>query len=164
MKRLYIVRHGIAVDQGTPGFSDDERPLTEDGERKVREIARGLRKLDLEIERVVTSPLPRARATAELLARGLGLSERVELADTLRAGESAESIRGWLATRREEALMIVGHNPALVELIGLYLGLLGRNLPFTLKKGGLAAFRSDDGARFQLDWLAPSALVRGLSK
>ncbi len=40
MNELYVVRHGIAVDPGTPGIPDDERPLTPKGEKRMREIAR----------------------------------------------------------------------------------------------------------------------------
>ncbi len=42
MNELYILRHGIAVDPGTPGIPDDERPLTPKGEKRMRQIARGL--------------------------------------------------------------------------------------------------------------------------
>ncbi len=39
MTDLYIVRHGIAVEPGTPGMPDDERPLTAKGEKRMRQIA-----------------------------------------------------------------------------------------------------------------------------
>ena len=60
MTHLYIVRHGIAVEPGTPGIPDDERLLTSKGEKRIRQIARGLVRLDLKLDRIVTSPLPRA--------------------------------------------------------------------------------------------------------
>ena len=56
---LYLLRHGIAVDPGFSGMSDDERPLTEKGKKRMREIGSGLRLLELELDRIVTSPLPR---------------------------------------------------------------------------------------------------------
>ena len=37
--KLYIVRHAIAVPHGTPGINDDDRPLTEEGIRKMRQAA-----------------------------------------------------------------------------------------------------------------------------
>ena len=72
MTDLYIVRHGIAVEPGTPGIPDDERPLTAKGEKRMRQIAQGLRKLDLKLDRIVTSPLPGRRTTAEIIAEVLG--------------------------------------------------------------------------------------------
>ena len=58
MTRLYLLRHGIAVPHGTPDIPDDERPLTSEGEKGVRKVARGLRRLGFKLDRIVTSPLP----------------------------------------------------------------------------------------------------------
>ena len=96
MNELYILRHGIAVEPGTPGIPDDERPLTPKGEKRMREIARGLRRLDLKLDRIVTSPLPRARATAEIVADALDARDLLETADILQAGTAAATIQRWL--------------------------------------------------------------------
>ena len=104
MTDLYILRHGIAVDPGTPGIPDDERPLTAKGEKRMRQIARGLRVLDLKLERIVTSPLVRARSTAEIVARELDLRERLEVSNVLQAGSSATTIQRWLRERPEERI------------------------------------------------------------
>ena len=84
MVQLYIMRHGIALPHGTPGMSDDDRPLTPEGEQRVRQIARGLKELDLKLERIVTSPLPRAFRTAEIVASVLECNDILETADVLR--------------------------------------------------------------------------------
>ena len=55
-------RHGLAVEPGTAGVADDERALTEDGRRKTRSAARGLKRLKLGVDTILTSPLPRATA------------------------------------------------------------------------------------------------------
>ena len=70
--RLIIVRHAIAVERGTPGIPDDERPLTPAGEKKFRQAARGLARIAPPPSRLLTSPLPRARRTAELAAKAWG--------------------------------------------------------------------------------------------
>src|SRR3954447_18218434 len=119
MTQLYLLRHGVAVPHGTPGIPDDQRPLTPEGEKHVKQVARGLRRLDLGLERIVTSPLPRAKKTAEITADVLGISELLETADALRADRDARSIRDWVLTRPEAILMLVGHDPSLSELIGL---------------------------------------------
>ena len=65
---LYIVRHAIAVERGDPAYPwDDDRPLTPEGIHKFRLAARGLEKLEARIERILASPLLRARQTAEIL-------------------------------------------------------------------------------------------------
>jgi phosphohistidine phosphatase len=168
MIELYILRHGIAVDPGTPGIPDDERPLTPKGRRRMRQIARALRRLDLRLDKIVTSPLPRAAATAEIVADELDAEDRLETADVLRAGSDARAIRDWLRERTEDRLMIVGHNPGLTDLITL-LVLGATNGPWTqvceLKKGGIAALRPSAASadRFDLVWAATPGLIRRLS-
>jgi len=160
--RLYIVRHGIAVDPGTPGYEDDQRPLTPKGERQARKVGRGMRRYGVEADRIVTSPLPRARRTAELIAAELELEDQLEDADALRADQSAESIRGWLASRGEDRLILVGHNPAFSRLVGLLLvGPQGGSL-CELAKGGVAALASGPLGGLRLDWLATPRLLRRL--
>ncbi len=119
MTDLYLLRHGIAVDPGTPGIADGERPLTAKGEKRMSQIARGLRVLDLKLECIVTSPLVRARGTAEIVARELGLLNCLEIANVLQTGTSAATVRRWLRERSEERLLIVGHNPTLSDLVAL---------------------------------------------
>jgi phosphohistidine phosphatase len=132
------------------------------------EIARGLRRLDLRLDRIITSPLPRASATAEIVADALGARDRLEVADVLRAGSDAPAIRDWLRQRAEGRLMIVGHDPALTDLIALLVcggGDGPRAQVCELKKGGIAALRPAPGSpdRFELEWVATPRLIRRLS-
>ncbi|MFO0907707.1 MAG: phosphohistidine phosphatase SixA [Isosphaeraceae bacterium] len=160
---LYIVRHGIAAPHGTPGILDSQRPLTPKGVERTTEIGQGLSRLRLDIERIVTSPLPRARRTAELIAEELGLIDQVEIFDGLSAGATPRAIRDWLATRAEERLMIVGHNPDLTDLVALLIGLTGPSAPFELRKGGVAALEADPSGGYTLDWLTTPRLLRRLA-
>ncbi len=163
--RLYLVRHGIAVAHGTPDVPEDDRPLTSEGEQRLRQVGRGLRRLGVKLDRIVTSPLPRARQTAEIVADALGRADRLEdSSDALRPGATAASIRDWLATRTEDELMIVGHNPSLTELAWLLVA--GEHAPpiGELKKGGLAALVAGPDASHQLDWLATPRLLRRMAR
>ena len=164
MDDLYIMRHGIAVAPGTPGIPDDERPLTSKGEKRMRQVARGLRRLDLKLDRIATSPLPRAYRTAEILAEELNAVNLVEAINALRAGAAATAIQRWLRERTEDRLMVVGHNPALTDLITLLVtGDLQPQLG-ELKKGGIAALKPGAGAqdRYELVWMATPRLIRRL--
>lgn len=163
MNHRYFLRHGIAVDPGAPGLLDDDRPLLPKGEARIRQIARGLKDLIVEPDLILTSPLPRARRTAEILAEVLGLQHRLEDADILRAGTPARSVLEWLHAHPEPSLVIVGHNPYLSDLVGLLLGIADDLPPFELKKGGIAALTGDDRHHYQLDWFAPPRLLRRLS-
>jgi phosphohistidine phosphatase len=163
MSQLFLLRHGIALPHGTPGLSDDERPLTSKGERRVRQVGRGLRRLDLPIDRIVTSPLPRARRTAEIVADALGMDDRWEIDDALRPECDAASIRDWLRGRSESGLMLVGHNPSLTDLIGLLVGGDHHPAPCTLRRAGVAALSSLPDGGMTLDWLARPRLFRRLA-
>ncbi|ODU01005.1 MAG: phosphohistidine phosphatase SixA [Planctomycetes bacterium SCN 63-9] len=166
MEKLYILRHGIALPHGTPGMADDDRPLTPEGEKRMREIGRSLARLRLDLDQIVTSPLPRARRTAEIVAEALDPALRQGLQDepALRSGNGADMIRNWLRSRAEARLMIVGHNPSLSDLIGLLVlddpnAMLG-----DLKKGGIASLAHDgnSGDRYQIEWIATPGLLRKL--
>lgn len=162
MKRLLIVRHGIAVAHGSPDFADDDRPLTPKGEKRMRQIGYGLKRCGLAPDRIVSSPLPRAYRTAEIVARVLGCPDLLQTADELRASESAASIAGWIAEQPDEELMIVGHNPAFSDLVGLLVA--GKTkLPLCdLRRGGMAALatREEDPTKWIIEWVARPRLIR----
>src|SRR4051794_5211901 len=109
MNELFVVRHGIAVTRGTAEISDDDRPLTAKGRNRMRQIGRGLDHLGIKPDVIVSSPLPRAWETAEILADELSIPERLEASETLRDDRNASSIRDWIGTRDDPSLMIVGH-------------------------------------------------------
>src|SRR5918996_3887129 len=71
---LYPLRHGIAVSSGEPGAeADSQRPLTPKGIKRMRKASRGLRRLGIPFDAILTSPLVRARQTAEIVADTLNL-------------------------------------------------------------------------------------------
>src|SRR5207247_6016806 len=119
MKAL-LIRHAAAIPRGTPGVLDDERPLTSSGEIKFRAAARGLARIIPRPDVLLTSPLPRARRTAEIAARAWGRI-RPENLEAL-AGGKFEEILSILASHEPGATVaLVGHEP---YLSGLLAGLL----------------------------------------
>ncbi len=160
MNQLYLLRHGLAVPYGTPDIADDDRPLTAKGEQRVRSVGRALKRLKVKVERIATSPLPRAYRTAEIVAEVLGASDMIEVADELIAHRDAASIQDWLKTRPEEKLMVVGHNPSLSQLLGRLV--VGPDHPSIgdLHKAGVAALLSDTGEIYRIDWIARPKLFR----
>jgi phosphohistidine phosphatase len=71
MMKLYLLRHGLAVDADEADLKDEDRPLTPEGREKTIQAARGMRRLEIGIDLILTSPLPRAMETAALTARTL---------------------------------------------------------------------------------------------
>lgn len=160
MNQLYLLRHGLAVPNGSPDYADDDRPLTPEGERRVRQVGRGLRRLKLKPDRIVSSPLPRAWKTAEIVAEALGVPEILESADELRSGRDAASIRAWLATRAEPRLILVGHNPSLSDLLARLVTGDDRSPFCELRKAGVAALRGEAGGPYRVEWIARPRLFR----
>jgi phosphohistidine phosphatase len=162
MTRLYLFRHGVAAPHGTPGLEDDDRPLTEKGERRVRQVARGLKKTGLKLEKIITSPLPRAAKSAEIVADVLNIAYLIEDDEILRPTTEAGAIRDWITTRGETRIMLVGHNPNLSELLALLT--TGKTHPTVveLRKGGVAALRDDPTGSYQIDWITRPRLIRRL--
>lgn len=111
---LYLIRHGIAVDQDK-NLADDQRPLTTQGRLKTKQVAQRLRELDLHFDLILTSPLVRARQTAEILQTA-GLGTRLTSSPTLAPlGDFSQWLR-WLKDWQDSggsSLALVGHQPDL---------------------------------------------------
>ena len=139
MITLYILRHGIAVERGAAGFTQDsERPLTAEGKQKLRRIIKAMRAQELEFDLILTSPYLRARQTAELVAGAFRLRSKVQICPPLVAEADAEEVVEHLKAMQPmpENLLLVGHEPQLSQLISLLLT-GSPNLSLTFKKGGL---------------------------
>ena len=131
---LYLVRHAIAAERGEDWPDDDKRPLTARGIARFNEAINGLRTLDVELDEIFTSPLVRAKQTADLLAAVKG-KPSVKLLDALAPGHTPASVLAQLAkTAKRRRIALVGHEPGLGELAAHLIG-AGRALPF--KKGGV---------------------------
>jgi phosphohistidine phosphatase len=154
---LYFLRHGIAADVGPEGSGDAGRPLTAEGIEKMKEAARGLRRLGVRPDVLLSSPLVRARQTAEIVRRAFGLESR--LVEALAPGCDIARLRDLLGEYRSaEGVMVVGHEPDFSTLVGLLTG--GSRVQ--LKKGGLARVdleTVDEGAG-TLVWLLPPMALR----
>jgi phosphohistidine phosphatase len=132
---LYLVRHAIAAERGGDWPDDDKRPLTVRGIARFKQAIGGLVALDVAVDEIFTSPLVRARQTADLLAAGLPGKPAVKILDALSPGHPPASTLAELArAARRRRLALVGHEPGLGELAAHLIG-AGRALPF--KKGGV---------------------------
>lgn len=132
---LYLVRHAIAAERGEEWPDDSKRPLTERGISRFKEGVEGLRALDAAVDEIFTSPLVRAKQTAELLAAGLEGKPTVKVLDALAPGHTSAAVMSQLAkAAKRRRIALVGHEPDLGELAAYLIG-AKRALPF--KKGGV---------------------------
>ena len=151
---VYLMRHGIAQARNDPEVSsDDDRELTKKGAKKARKAAKGLRSLKIPFDRIITSPLPRARETAEIVAKVFDMEEQIEEAAELTPQAPVESLAARLLEYRDcQELLLVGHQPFLGKAASL---LLCRNesADIDLKKGGICCIELNE-----LDMKKPGVL------
>lgn len=159
--RLCFVRHGPAVPRGAEGFEDDARPLTPEGRVKTREAARGLRRLKLGVTGIWTSPLPRARETAEILALELGLPEP-RPADWLKPEVAVSRVLRELRGLKGGCPALVGHEPGLGAAVAALTG--GRPDAFPMKKAGVAVVELTGKGAGALRLFATPAALRAAAR
>ena len=155
---LYILRHGIAVEPGTPGYEKDaDRPLTPEGERKLLQIAEAMEALDLTFDLILSSPYLRARQTAEIVAESLKARKRLEFSDCLTPGGNPKKLIEIINRLQPppENVLLVGHEPYLSGLISLLVS-GDASLALVMKKGGLCKLSTGSlkpGRCAALEWL-----------
>ncbi len=136
---LLLLRHGIAEDPGE-AQTDEERRLTGEGRRKVREVAEGMRALQLPVDVILTSPLRRTRETAAIVAGAYELDDTAVIdAPALAPGGGPDRVLAALQPHaRAGAVLLVGHQPDLGELASTLLVGTPGLVPLPFKKAGLA--------------------------
>ncbi len=157
-----LVRHGIAVAREEWEGKDVDRPLTEKGKRRVREVAAGLRRLNVRPTMIYASPAKRAVGTAQLLHDLLAKPLPMQLCDELLPEASPEQMVRLLEDLLPESCVIcVGHEPQLGMAASVLLS--GRaSASFPLKKAGACLIELSlpvkPGRGVLRWWLTPSQL------
>lgn len=158
----YLVRHAIAEDLPAGSARDDAgRALTARGRSRMRIAARGLLALGVRPQRVLSSPLLRARETAAILVEEVGAEQALWPA-LAPGGDAAQVERGLPVL---ESLMLVGHQPDLGALAAYWLG--GAQVPQLVFRKGACACLSFDAkpaaAAGRLEWLLQPRQLRALA-
>jgi phosphohistidine phosphatase len=156
----YFLRHGPAGDATTWEGSDFDRPLTPDGKKRIAREAKTIAALEVELDAIITSPLVRARQTAEIVADELKLRDKLRLDDRVGLGFSAGRLAEILGDYpKAKTVMLVGHEPSMGLTVGELIG--GGDVDF--KKGALACVdvTGESPLAGRLLWLAsPKLLTR----
>ncbi len=163
---LYLLRHAIAVDRGTPGAEDDAlRELTPKGAAKMRRIARGMLALELKFDLILSSPYLRTRQTADIVAEVFDARQVLRFTENLIPGAGGEQIVAELNKKysKRDNILLVGHEPTLSSLIATLLS-GDPTLAITMKKGGLCCLSIPAlsyGRCAMLEWIMyPSQLAQ----
>jgi len=161
--QLVLIRHARAEER-TLFKRDRTRALTEDGRRRMRKAARGLHAFLPGLTQIATSPLLRARQTAEIVAALYAGIDTVSV-PVLSPGAAPRTVLAWLRTQPQDALLaLVGHEPDLGRLASWLLA--GRPAGFVqFKKGAAALIEFADvpaAGKGTLAWLLTAAQLAEL--
>lgn len=157
--RLFIIRHAWAEDAG-PGVDDHARRLTKKGRRRFEDVARHLRRAGMAVDLVATSPLVRARETADILADVFHAPAPI-VVDALAPAADWQTLVEWTIEQDAERVAWVGHMPCVGRLVALSIG--AGAAAIRMQKGAVASVRLDDGPGHpgELEWLATGGILLG---
>ncbi len=163
--QLYLIRHGLAEERGEAWPDDAKRPLTDTGMSQMRKAARGLARLGVSVDVVLSSPLVRARQTAEIVASALEPRPSLLNVDSLATDGSYQAVIVDLEKHaRKTRIALVGHEPALGELAAR---LIGSRHAIEFKKGAVCRIDIDDlppAGPGDLRWLMTTKILRAIRK
>jgi phosphohistidine phosphatase len=160
---IYILRHGIAVERGTPGYKkDSDRPLTKEGEEKMHQIATAMLAMKLAFDLILSSPYQRAAHTAQIVAAEL--DQEATFTEFLEPEGNTLALIRLINDEKPQQVLLVGHEPDLSRLISL-LVTGGTEATIELKKGGLCKMTAEKlsfGQCATLNWLLTPKQLRSL--
>ena len=172
MKRLYIIRHGLAEERpdfAQTGLPDSERPLTPDGCKKVLRVGQALKSLDIQLDTLLTSPYIRALQTAQIISQCHENApiQNVDFLypDTNPVDSTQELKKAFLKEPNDQHIAVFGHEPQLGALVSYLLTdqVFGC---FPLKKASVTCIdfvREFEAGMGQLKWSIPAKLLSRLT-
>ena len=166
---IYILRHAIAAAYHQTRYPDDRRrPLTREGREKLRAIARAMRKMDMDIDLILSSPYLRASQTAALAATILRAEKLLKYSEHLSPSGDPKALVRELTKLpvSPKRIVLVGHEPYLGKLISTLVTGSSTGLSLILKKGGLckmSATRLKYGRCATLEWLLTPKQLMAIS-
>ena len=165
--QLLLIRHAIAEERedfAKTGKDDRLRPLTDEGRKKMKQAARGLKGLVPDIDLLAKSPLTRAAQTGAILDWVYGGLKVVEI-EELSPETTPEDFLGWLRKQKKDVVAAVGHEPSISLILSWLLTGNERRL-FAFRKGGacLLDFPDEPAAgTATLVWALTPAQLRSLA-
>src|SRR5215471_6761546 len=159
---VYFLRHASAGEHLVNPKKDEKRALDKEGIEQCGYIGRALAALDVQVDAIVSSPLKRATQTAALVGNELGYEGKLQIDPGLRPEATFSDFRKLLEKyARQEAIMVVGHNPNLSQFVGTVVSDSGCEASIDLKKCAVAKvdMRRTSGT---LQWCLTPKVVRAL--
>lgn len=160
---LYVLRHASAGQSKADPKADAKRSLDKEGILQCGEIGRALAALDVQVDAIISSPLKRASQTASLVANEIGFDSKIIFSPVLDKGGTFEGFRELLNKHaRQDAIMVVGHNPGLSQFLSLLLSAGSNDKSISLKKGAVARVEMNSRKPADLNWSITPKIVRAI--
>jgi phosphohistidine phosphatase len=159
---LYFLRHASAGEHVMNPKKDEKRALDKEGIEQCGYIGRALAALNVQVDTIVSSPLKRCTQTASLVGNELGYEGKLQIDAGLRPGAGFADFRKLLEKyAKQEAVLVVGHNPNLSQFLGSVISDSGCEASLDLKKGAVAKveMRRTTGT---LQWCVTPKVLRTL--
>ena len=159
---IYFLRHASAGEHLANPKKDEKRALDKEGIEQCGYVGRALAALEAQVDVMASSPLKRATQTASLVGNEMGYEGKLQIETGLRPEATFSDFRKLVEKyARQEAIMVVGHNPNLSQFLGAIISDAGCEASVELKKGAVAKveMRRSTGT---LQWCLTPKLVRAL--
>jgi phosphohistidine phosphatase len=159
---VYFLRHANAGTHLATPKKDEKRGLDKEGIEQCGYVGRVLAALDVQVDTMISSPLKRATQTAALVGNEMGHEGMLQIDQALRPQATFADFRKLLDKyARQEAIMVVGHNPNLSEFLGRIVSDAGCEAGLELRKGAVAKveLRRTSGS---LQWVLTPKVLRAL--
>ncbi len=159
---VYFLRHASAGQTLTSAKKDEKRGLDKDGIEQCGYIGRALSALGVQVETILSSPLKRSTQTAALVGNEMGHEGKLLTESALRPQAGFAEFQKMLEKyARQDAILLVGHNPNLSEFLGRVISGNGSEAVIELKKGAVAKVEMRRSAG-SLSWCITPRILRTL--
>jgi phosphohistidine phosphatase len=159
---IYFVRHASAGERVLNPKKDEKRPLDADGIEQCGYVGRALAALNVQPDVIISSPFKRATQTASLIGNEIGYESKLQLEAAIKPEASFAEFRRMLHKyARQEAIMVVGHNPSITEFLARMITKSGTEALLEFKKGAVARAETVRQAA-RLNWFLTPKLARAI--
>lgn len=157
---IYFVRHASAGERVLNPKKDEKRPLDADGIEQCGYVGRALAAMNVQPDIIISSPLKRAAQTASLIGNELGFEGKLQLEAAMKPEASFADFRRMLDKyAKQEAIMVVGHNPSITEFLARIITKSGSEALLEFKKGAVARTETVRQAA-RLNWFLTPKMAR----
>lgn len=159
---VYLVRHASAGERVSNPKKDEKRSLDADGIEQCGIMGRALAALNVQPEVIISSPLKRATQTASLIGNEIGYEGKLQLDPAMRPEASFADFRRMLEKySKQEAIMVVGHNPSITEFLARIITKSGTEAMIEFKKGAVARVETRRQGAI-LNWFISPKMARSI--